>query len=357
MKKTILFVDPVAPVHYDERTSECGALGGTESSVLRVAGALAARHSVLVAQGAREWTYTDNSGVLHIPYRHKSDLLDQTDIESVVVVRSHKILPRLRRQFPDARLFLWMHCLPGRRLRGLARICADTDTMLVAVSDFHRRAMRRFLAQQDPEAAGRLRMIRIHNPLAPGLVPDGSAWDPDKLLFLSSPRKGLEQVLDVFSMLKRRCPSMRLCIANPGYANWRVPRSDGVFLLGTLPHREVLRHLRDSLCLFQPQYAVPEIFALVFAEANAVGTPVLAHPQGAAPEIVGDDGQLRDCRLLREVCNTVLDWRAGKRPVPDSMQRFAIDRVAADWERLLGGAISAPEMWRVDQAACAEARA
>ncbi|MEX2496283.1 MAG: glycosyltransferase [Woeseia sp.] len=335
MNKRIVFVDPAAPAQYDERNLETGGIGSTEATLLRIAGALASRNSVSIVQGTRELSRSDSYGVVYMPYRHKTDTVDGAEVDAVIVIRSHKILPRLRRQFPDAALFLWMPCMRGRRLRALARNCVNTDTTLVAASDYQLDVTRRFCAAQDPAAARKLRAIRIYNPLVPGLVPDGSAWDPDKLLFLSSPHKGLEQVLDVFAMLKRRCRSIRLCIANPGYINCRIPRSDGVILLGTLPHQQVFRHLRDSLCLFYPQYAFAETFGMVLAEANAVGTPALAHPHGSAPEILSGGDQLCDCRDLAEVCNRVMRWRDGERPVPGPTDRFAMKNVVSDWEELL----------------------
>jgi glycosyltransferase involved in cell wall biosynthesis len=355
MSRRILFVDPVAIRQYDERNLEEGTLGGTEATVIRVAEALAMDYLVVVAQSNREWCRTAPSGVVYTPYRHKSEFLDQSEPDAVVVVRAHKVLPRIRRRFPHAATYLWMHCNPGRRLRSLARICVDADTMIIAVSDYHLEAMLRFFTRHDPAAASQLKAIRIYNPLAPGLAPDGMAWDRNKLLFLSSPHKGLEQVLDAFAMLKRRTPAMRLCVANPGYLNWRMPRTDGVITLGKLRHDQVVNHLRDSLCLFYPQSTFQETFGLVFAEANAVGTPVLAHPHGAAPEVLNDEAQLCDCRDMALVCTRVLQWRDGMRPVPQSMERFSLPRILADWERLLDAEPQA--RIHAGPAVCASARA
>ena len=332
--RKVLIVDPVATTQYDERDLERDALGGTEATVVRIAEGLALDHLVVVAQSTREWYRTGPGGVVYAPYRHKSEFRDH-DVDAVVVVRAHKVLPRLRRRFPDASMYLWMHCNPGRRLRTLARTCVETDTTVVAVSDYHLEAMTRFYARHDPAAAKHLKATRIYNPVAPGLAPDGTPWDPNKLLFLSSPHKGLEQVLDVFGMLKRRCSDFRLCVANPGYLNWRVPRTDGVIMLGKLRHDEVVAHLRDSLCLFYPQTTFEETFGLVFAEANAVGTPVIAHAHGAAPEILDDAAQLCDGANIVHVCDRVLQWRGGARPVPEPVERFALPRVLAEWERLL----------------------
>lgn len=353
--KKILIVDPVATKQYDERDLETDALGGTEATVIRIAEGLALDHLVVVAQSTREWCRTGPGGVVYAPYRHKSEFLDHADVDAVVVVRAHKVLPRLRRRFPDAAMYLWMHCNPGRRLRTLARTCVDTDTTLVAVSDYHLDAMIGFYSQHDPSAVKHLKATRIYNPVAPGLAPDGTPWDPNKLTFLSSPHKGLEQVLDIFSMLKRRCGDFRLCVANPGYLNWRVPRTDGVIMLGKLRHDQVVSHLRDSLCLFYPQTLFEETFGLVFAEANAVGTPVIAHAHGAAPEILDDEAQLCDGADMVQVCDRVLEWREGARPVPRSVERFALPRVLAQWDRLLQEETSV--MFRPQVPAHASARA
>lgn len=353
--RKILIVDPVATKQYDEKDLENDALGGTEATVIRIAEGLALDHLVVVAQSTREWCRTGPGGVVYAPYRHKSEFLDDADVDAVVVVRAHKVLPRLRRRFPDAAMYLWMHCNPGRRLRTLARTCVDTDTTVIAVSDYHLDAMVGFYARHDPSAAKHLKATRIYNPVAPGLARDGTRYDPNKLLFLSSPHKGLEQVLDVFSMLKRRCSDFRLCVANPGYLNWRVPRTDGVIMLGKLRHEQVVSHLRDSLCLFYPQTLFEETFGLVFAEANAVGTPVIAHAHGAAPEILDDPAQLCDGADMVQVCDRVLQWRNGARPVPRPVGRFALPRVLAEWERLLQAETSA--LYRSQAPAHAPARA
>ena len=59
-----------------------------------------------------------------------------------------------------------------------------------------------------------------------------------------------------------------------------------VVWLGALPPAQVIEQARSALCVFMPNFLMPETFGLVFAEANAVGTPVLAHDCGAAREVL-----------------------------------------------------------------------
>lgn len=91
----------------------------------------------------------------------------------------------------------------------------------------------------------------------------------------------------------------------------------------------------------------PEPFGLVMAEALACGTPVLAFPNGAAPEIVdhGRTGFLhRDEEALASAPIDAIDRRACRAAAE---QRFSLERMARDHDRLyrqiLGGVSRLPD--------------
>src|SRR5690606_10718071 len=65
--------------------------------------------------------------------------------------------------------------------------------------------------------------------------------------------------------------------------------------------------------------------------------------------------QLCDGGDIVEVCDRVLQWREGARPVPRPVERIALPRVLAEWERLLQGETNA--MYRPQVPAPASARA
>ena len=332
----LLFVDPVCPEPYQARTLYDRALGGTEATVVRVAEGLAQRgHRVTVAQCGRRWPARSPGGVAYVPFDYHGSW-GHLAADAVVVLRQHKVLGRVRERFPQARLGLWLHCVPGGKRKALGATATAADATVVCVSDAHRDAVRDFLDATESWA----RTARIHNPVDDALVPDRTAVDPDKLVFFSSPHKGLAEVLRAFGHVRAARPSARLFVADPGY--WRGPTPElpeGVVPLGPLPHREVVRHVREAFAVFYPQAAFQETFGLVFAEANAVGTPVLAHPHPAAREVLGEragDGrQLVDARDSSAAAERLARWWDEGRPSVAARPAFRTSHVVADWERLL----------------------
>ncbi len=117
------------------------------------------------------------------------------------------------------------------------------------------------------------------------------------------------------------------------YFNERVkPLLGGsIEYLGEVGGRDKLNLLAGAACLLNP-IAWPEPFGMVMIEALACGTPVVATPCGAAPEIVDDGITGFVCSdehalltALRKV--TELDRAACRRAVKD---RFSAARMAED---------------------------
>ncbi len=273
----VLFYDPLCREPYDLQTLRERASGGTESTVTRIAEALGA----LVAQHNR----TEDHGNFRRPGRIAG-------IEHVVVVRESRALPMLRELYPRANFYLWVHdqMNPGskraRRLASTKRILRELEVKVICVSDWQRQRVEATL--DGIGLADRAKARTIYNPIADELEPDGGPVDADRLVFFSSPNKGLAYALDVFAALRRRIPSLRLLVGNPAYKRDRAAGRDGVEYLGPQPQARMHEHVRGALCTFAPNFVLPETFGLVYAESKALGTPVLAHDCGAAAEVIGD---------------------------------------------------------------------
>jgi glycosyltransferase involved in cell wall biosynthesis len=350
---SILFWDPSCVRPYDTQTILHEAIGGSESSLSRIADALGAH----VIQHNREVA----SGRYQPPGRIPG-------ITHVVINRDPRALPRVRELYPEARFHLWMHdqinpgSKRGRRLASMASMLRDLSVRIVCVSDTQRRGVEATLRRMGVEDQVLARTI--YNPVDAALVPDGSPIDNNKLVFFSSPNKGLMFTLDAFRAIRHAMPELQLMVGNPGYKIGKSANIDGVTWLGPQPQSRIHAAVRTALCTFCPNFVIPETFGLVFAESMALGTPVLTHDCGAAREVIGDPGQLlpvtRSLRIYERALGgmssryrsgparvaaqlglfdpyieRIRAWRSGARPHTCPDQRFHIATVADHWRTLL----------------------
>ena len=349
----VLFFDPVCSQPYDTETLRRQAMGGAEATVVRVADALEAR----VVQHNR----TSASG-RYLPPGH------DPAITHVIVNRDARVLPAVRELYPNARFHLWLHdrvrprSKRARRLAADANILRDLAVNVICVSDTHRHAVEAALRWMG--VSDRVSACTIYNPVDDDLRPDGSPIDDRKLVFLSSPNKGLKFTLDAFAAVRRAIPGMRLVVGNPGYKTASAARVDGIEYLGPQPQQRIHAEVRTALCTFFPNFVIPETFGLVLAESQALGTPVLTHDCGAALEVLADPAQVLPVTADRRLYEWLLGgvpprwrrwparaaarlglfdmyieriraWRAGGRPVTAPDPRFRLSAVARRWQEML----------------------
>lgn len=329
----ILFVDNVCPKPYDPHVLATESLGGTEGTVVRVAEGLNARGgNVIVKQHCRSGNYVSDNGTAYLPFGEHSDYKPT----HVIVLRAPMALYQARKQFPNAKLYLWCHDLFGGAgwAEGFKAI-VDTQTVPIVVSEFHKTNMYDTMRSLKLEYAIPCR--RIYNPIADDLVPDGTPVDVNKLVFFSSPHKGLEHTLRVFEQFQNfdDLKDIKLYVANPGYfANHDTGAMRNVVNLGALSNREVVDQVRSALCVLHLNMVFPETFGIVHAEANAVGTPFLSSRSGAVPETADHPGELIDVADAKAVIERVRQWRQG-RPKVRGNPNFRLKNVVRDWVELL----------------------
>lgn len=349
----VLFFDPVCDRPYDTETLRCRAMGGTEATVVRVADALGA----LVVQHNR----TSGSGRYQPPRRDPA-------ITHVIVNRDSRALPTVRELYPNARIHLWLHDRVRPRSKRARRLAADAEVLralavkMICVSDTQRRAVEEALRWMRVDE--QVSACTVYNPVDDELQPDGSPVDERKLVFLSSPNKGLRFALDAFRAVRRAMPDMRLIVGNPGYKEGDAAPVDGVVYLGPQPQARIHAEVRTALCTFFPNFVIPETFGLVFAESHALGTPVLTHDCGAALEVLADPAQVLPVTAAKRGYEALLGgwptpwrrwpartaavlglfdiyveriraWRAGARPIARPDPRFSLSAVTRRWHEVL----------------------
>lgn len=330
--KRILFLDVTAPKPYDLHTLLNEPQGGTESTVTRVAEGLARRgYQVTVGQKVRQ-----EPGAGEAAYLPLDEALETEKPHTTIGLRNSLLVPEMKERFPDAKRVLWLHDFNQNEIVSNYDSLKGTDTKIICVSRTHKTSIA-------SELIGRIGVVEgltvgfIYNPIADDLVPDSTPIDPKKLVFFSSPHKGLEHALYLFSRLRSVDPSFTLHIANPGYIASPDLQADGIVNLGALSHTSVIHVVRSALAVFHPNLVFPETFGLVHAEANAVGTPVLTATLGANREILGSHPvQTVPVRDEKTVIDTILRWSA-ERPVVRGNPDFKLGNVLDAWEQKLNG--------------------
>lgn len=341
----------MCPVPYSKTSLDRGGIGGSEACVVRIAEVLGA----CVMQHCRERP----DGRYRPPFA-------ATNVEHVVVLRDARALRDARRRFPNARLHVWLHDLaaPGStRARWLTTSAAELrGVTLICVSDFlHARIAAVVDRLKEVEA---IDIRTIFNPIDDDLAPASEPVEVDKLVFLSSPNKGLSYALTAFQAMRRVIPELRLFVGNPGYKALPARNLPNVVWLGALPWAQAMAQARSALAVFMPNILLPETFGLLFAEANAVGTPVLAHDVGAAREVLHAENPVLPVRTRQSLCaraarqlgvrapdwlsrparrlgvfddyvDRIRSWRAGDRPQVSGDSLFRSSTVVREWRQLL----------------------
>ncbi len=335
-QRRILFVDVTHPKAYDEQTLTSQPLGGTEASVIRTAGILASRHQVCVAQKARSSMYQASQNLQYLPLEMA---LETFAADEVVVLRKFPTLKKLRQHYPGAGLHLWLHTYKNAEYALKKPLLQNLGAGIVANSRTHRRHLDQILNRS---LAGKVLGLgrspvpvsHCYNPVPVPALGTPVQRDINKLIFLSAPNKGLEQVLDAFAAARRKMPALRLYVANPGYRpDARVAARSGIVPLGALPHQAVMRHVAESLCVFYPQDSFAETFGLIYAEANALSVPVMACDVGAAREILHPANPLVAANDYAAQLDLLRQWQK-QPPAVARRVEFSAAAVARQWHKV-----------------------
>jgi glycosyltransferase involved in cell wall biosynthesis len=187
----------------------------------------------------------------------------------------------------------------------------------------------------------------VHNPIDVDAWPVGYEKE-EYLLWLGrfAPEKGPHRAIQVAKATGRR-----LILAGPVqpgqeryFSNEIEPHLDGnqITWIGEVGGARKQRLFADASAFLMPiRWAEP--FGMVMVEALAAGTPVLAFPEGAAPEIVehGVNGFLVSDE---QEMAAMVDRAAEIEPMAcrRSAERFAPDRIALGYEAAFRAAVREP---------------
>jgi len=334
---SIYFIDPTCPKAfvYDDLVTK--AIAGTEAATLRIAQSLSnLGFRVRIFQNSREKSTTDTYG---IEYKPLCELSSDDRPSHVVLIRKRRWLSKIDSLFPDAKKFFWLHEFVHRSML-LSRLRLRNWTVL-AVSQTQATQIKNVSSNSLLDSViGKLLIKTVYNSVCMDeFDPKILRQPPDselKLVFFSSPHKGLDQVLRVFAHIKKKLSNAKLYIANPGYLDSKHTLPDGVVSLGALSKGELYAHIASAFCVFYPQSSFAETFGLIYVEANALGTPVLCADIGAAREILSNpDTQIVTPPTEIAFLKRLESWIKNGRP-QFKARSFSIDEITQTWLDTLG---------------------
>jgi glycosyltransferase involved in cell wall biosynthesis len=208
-----------------------------------------------------------------------------SDISSFDVVHDHTVVgPFYAERFPGLPVVTTIHGPFNEELTDLYTALAPR-VPIICISNAQRRA------------APDLQIARvIHHGIDPSAFVPGDGEGDDEgeyLLFLGrmSPDKGAHRAIEV-----ARKAGVRLLLAAKMREPWEHRYfeeyvepflGDSAVYLGEVPHEHKLELLRGAKALLFP-IRWNEPFGMVMIESFASGTPVIAFPEGAAPEVIQD---------------------------------------------------------------------
>lgn len=304
----ILFLDAVCPKPYDRHTLDTEGMGGSESTLVRVAEALAKTHEVDVIQHNRvEGSYVGGvnyAGMLNPKY------------DVVIVQRNFALVPIMRAQYPSAKIILWMHDVMPPSFTYDAQALADAKCTIVCVSSFHRNLVDDLVHRAKLSTS--LPRVVINNLVQEPNFGSSLEVDSDKLFFASTPAKGLNHTLRLFQNFASfpKLANLKLYYCNPGYADSLETSIPNVINLGSIPTRAVQYHMATSWVVLSANTTFRETYGNVFAESLQNGTPFLAHDMASGVKDISTDPRLFvNMADNKKVIERLIEWRTYGRPL------------------------------------------
>ena len=334
IKKTILFLDNTYPEPYQLATLSEKPIGGTEASIIRTALILSKSYQVYVAQKFREQTHRESSSLHFIS---KSNI-DKLTPDYIIVLRKYKIVKQISLQFPEAKIFLWIHTYKNYEYVFKRLGFSKSNIQIVCNSISHKKHTDNLLnltilARIFSVFVKKTKVNYCYNPINKPTLFEIKK-DINKLLFFSSPNKGLDEVIEKFARVRKSLPELCLYIANPGYKNGTHHKHENIIYLGSLSHEDMMQHVNESLCVFYPQESFAETFGLIYAEANAHGTAIIADDIGSAREIMDENNPPIDVRNLDLIIDTIKKWQVNY-PKVSYNEKFSQKSILKQWQNIL----------------------
>jgi glycosyltransferase involved in cell wall biosynthesis/Flp pilus assembly protein TadD len=347
---------------FDGHTPVQRPLGGTESAVVYLARALAQRgHRVVVFNNCERPGVYDGVEYAAFSTLPERALRERPDV--FVSVRFWELVGAAR--LAPLQIFWTGDAADQPFVQGLGEAGA-------------RRHIDFFMLQSDWQATTfassfglapwqilRTRLGSAASAAEPPVRPVPGRVRAKRLVYASTPFRGLDVLLDLFPRIRAACPEAELDVFSSlkvygiseeedqqrNGAIYAKARQPGVNLIGSVTQRELAERLQQARVLAYPNHFA-ETFCIAAIEAEAAGCAVVTSALGALPETVGDGGiclaghpaTTAYQRAFVDACVALLTdedlWqRTSARALERSWGEYRWPAIAAAWEDVCAAAL------------------
>lgn len=318
---------------FSGQTLRSHSMGGTESSIIELAEALAARgHDVAVFNGVTR--PTEEYGVAWLPF---ASAPQKARGQFGIAVSSPKAFAGL--SFRSN--ILWLHN-PTKSWRQIRRgnlpSLLRTRPHAILLGDYHDAHVPKWLPFRS--------RTKIHHGVSRDFFRESPATKAPApvAIYTSQPYRGLDWLLDLWGEVKSRVPDASFRVFAPklhqAEANAALAVSNGVDFRGSISRPRLIGELVQARVQLIPGHW-DETFCLAAAEATAAGIPIVTLGKGALGERVsnGKTGFAvcsREEFLARTVALLTDDalWREMHAACLAEAALTTWDKRAEEWERL-----------------------
>lgn len=332
----VVFIDCGTKLYYDSKSLENIPLGGTESSLIRVAEGLAA----LPLPSGRNLNIaviraSDHKARIEAPvfdcvmgqycYFLDESYLPRIDTKYLICMRG----PLYLNLFPKAQKFIWCHDLGDARMKEWLPSIKENNATIIGVSKWHKANMQKYLEYD--------KITYVYNPVPESIYNTAERKvDRNLMVWAASPHKGLDAALGTYKKIYSLLPNMKLLIYNPGYMKGEFIANPGVLYNGPTAAQHVRHNMKKALCTYYPTQ-FEDTFGLVAAESNAVGTVTACYASGALPEIIHDNEGINPDEDA--LINVIQYWHKNGPPIAKGREEFKTKNVVQQWLRTMAGQI------------------
>lgn len=331
MNFDVIITDITTPKPYDQHTLDTEPLGGTESSVIRVAEGLAKKgYRVGVFEHNLE-SISMGEGAYYLPL---SELSNVRSCHAFVSLRSAFGVD----MFPMATKVSWHEDVPNKTMNDLMPTFMKHNVTVVGASRWHKRQIQEQFKIGLNVGDMIPRVVSIYNPVPDELydIPRDLkiGYENNVMVWAASPHKGLDRAIKIFQKCREAISDqLELRVFNPGYLVTDIQRVPGVVVYGAVPCKTLWEQLGSSLCLFYPT-SFEETFGCIAAESNAMHCPVATFPVAALRESVNNT--FAENQDEQDFIKLVEKWYNGERPEVTTKKEFKTSQIVYEWEKVLG---------------------